>query len=182
MSFLLNIAGIYIPSFVKKKYLLKLFNAVSEAFHSETPDLSGCGYKECLRNFAETTRTEAGKALQGDVDLEHVRRTLFNRAYQIGGELRSFFSVKTKEEAGTLSRILYKGLGIDFRMNSAGEISIVRCYFGDYYTPEICGLISSLDEGILAGISGGGKLEFHCRITEGEKNCRAFFKFSETGK
>ncbi len=78
-----------------------------------------------------------------------------------------------------MGRILYRALKIDFRGISSGEIEISRCYFSQFYSPQICELISSLDEGILAGLAGDGRLTFSQRITEGRDCCKALFVSAE---
>jgi hypothetical protein len=71
-----------------------------------------------------------------------------------------------------ISRRLYGLLHIDFQGDFSGNITIKKCYFSSYYSKEICQLISALDEGIAAGLSGGGKLSFFQRITEGQPCCQ----------
>ena len=56
-----------------------------------------------------------------------------------------------------------------------GEIKVSSCYFSRFYTPEQCALMSYMDSGIIAGILGGGKIEFTERITEGCGGCKVFF-------
>jgi hypothetical protein len=72
-----------------------------------------------------------------------------------------------------MSSILYQILGIDFEGDTSGEVTIKKCFFSDYYSQQVCQIISSLDEGVAAGLSGGGNLSFSGRITEGKDCCRA---------
>ena len=51
------------------------------------------------------------------------------------------------------------------------EFAIRRCFFSGFYSPEVCRLISSLDEGLAAGLTGG-KLCFVQRITDGGSCCK----------
>ena len=44
----------------------------------------------------------------------------------------------------------------------------------------IDGLVSGLDEGLLAGLAGDGRLVFTERLTEGADRCRARFVAEET--
>jgi len=64
-------------------------------------------------------------------------------------------------------------LGIDFLGEPDGSMVMTRCFFSDYYSSPVCRLISSLDEGLLVGLAGGGRLSFSQRITEGHECCRA---------
>jgi hypothetical protein len=74
-----------------------------------------------------------------------------------------------------LSRFLYGILDIEFHGNRSGEITIGRCYFSDFYSPQACEVMSAMDRGLLAGLAGGGDLVFTERITEGRPCCRARF-------
>ena len=74
-----------------------------------------------------------------------------------------------------MGKILYEMLGIEFLDTGQGTITIPKCFFSQYYTDQICQLISALDEGVLAGLSGGGRLDFSQRLTEGNDCCKAQF-------
>ena len=71
------------------------------------------------------------------------------------------------------ARVVYGLLDIDLRGTPDGEITVRRCAFSDSYSPEVCRLVSALDTGLLAGLSGGDRLEFTQRITEGGPCCLA---------
>jgi hypothetical protein len=71
------------------------------------------------------------------------------------------------------ARMVYGLLDIDLRGTRDGRITVRRCAFSDVYSAEICRLISALDAGLLAGLSGGDRLEFTQRITEGAPCCLA---------
>jgi len=58
-------------------------------------------------------------------------------------------------------------------------VIIKYCGFSRFYTGRVCRLISALDGGTFAGLSGGGKLEFSQRITEGHDCCRGRLLFPE---
>ena len=71
------------------------------------------------------------------------------------------------------ARMVYELLDIDFRGTGQGEITVRRCAFSDIYSAEVCWLVSALDTGLLAGLSGGDRLEFSQRITESAPTCLA---------
>ena len=73
----------------------------------------------------------------------------------------------------TAARLIYRGLGLDFRGSADGTVVVRRCAFAGVYSPRVCALVSVLDRGLLAGLTGGGVLEFRQRITEGVDCCRA---------
>jgi hypothetical protein len=81
------------------------------------------------------------------------------------------------------ARVIYRLLGIDFRGRADGTIVIRRCGFSRVYSPRACELVSGLDEGLLAGLAGGGggrgRLVFASRITEGCARCEATFHFED---
>jgi hypothetical protein len=108
--------------------------------------------------------------------------------------------VRTVEETMAAGRLLYRMLGIDFQGDARGEVprrgrsprrwpsgystreegergevTIARCYFSSYYSPQVCRLMSAMDQGLFAGLSGGGRLIFMTRITEGYDHCQAQF-------
>jgi predicted ArsR family transcriptional regulator len=68
---------------------------------------------------------------------------------------------------------VYGLLDIDLRGNGRGELTVRRCAFSEVYSAEVCRLVSALDAGLLAGLSGGDRLEFTRRITEGAPCCLA---------
>ena len=74
-----------------------------------------------------------------------------------------------------LGKILYRMLKIEFNGSAEGEVVIRHCFFSPYYTPEVCRIISALDEGLLSGLSNGGQMVFKERITEGKTCCLAVF-------
>ncbi len=75
-------------------------------------------------------------------------------------------------EAAHVARALYRVIGVDFRVGAAGGFVVKSCLFSSRYTPAACRLISSLDAGLLAGLTGGARMVFTQRITEGAAVCR----------
>jgi hypothetical protein len=177
MNLLLSIARIYLPAFIKKKKVKELFELTADAFQSDLPVLKNLSYHDCLKAFAHFSKTKAEEVIQrhNDTETDAVKKRLYRNAYQMGEKLRQDFRIESWTEVIRLSKILYKILAIDFTADASGEVVIKRCFFSPYYTPDICGIISSLDEGMAAGLSAGGGLIFKERITEGKNCCRATF-------
>jgi hypothetical protein len=71
------------------------------------------------------------------------------------------------------ARAVYRVLDIDLRGSPAGEVVVARCSFARIYSPEVCALMSSLDSGLFAGLTGGRRLTFSLRLTEGAPACAA---------
>lgn len=164
---------ICIPSFMKKKKLEQLFDIVADAFGKSPPPLERLSYRERLKAFALYTSQEAEKRIQGGQGLENIKKRLHENAYILGQGVRKDFGIRSPREVMEMSSILYQILGIDFEGDASGEVTIKKCFFSDYYSPQVCQIISSLDEGVAAGLSGGGKLSFSGRITEGKDCCKA---------
>jgi hypothetical protein len=173
MNILLKILRFYIPVFIKKKNLEELFVLTAEAFKCNTPSLKGISFNEMLKMYALFTKNEAGNAMNNGSDIRTIKEQLYQNAFLFGKKIGTLFNIHTMNELMILSKMLYNIIGIDFAGNNEGEITIENCYFTQFYSDKICQIVSSLDEGILAGISGGKQLVFYSRITEGKECCRA---------
>ena len=175
---LLKIMQLYVPEFIKKKKLNELFRLTADAFQTELPELKGKGtsFAGRLSGYALFTKEQAESHLQSGRPLEEVKRRLYQNSYILGQNLRKSLRIVTREEAVTALKVIYKLIGIDFQCDRQGGIIIKRCFFSQYYSGEVCKLISSLDEGLAAGLSGGGRLCFSQRITEGCGCCKGYFR------
>ncbi|MCJ7680410.1 MAG: hypothetical protein MUP70_06785, partial [Candidatus Aminicenantes bacterium] len=121
------------------------------------------------------TKTKAEEVIKLQIGTEAVKQRLYRNASRMGEKLRQDFHIETQADVIRLCTLLYRILKLEFSGNSSGEVIIKRCFFSQFYTPDVCGLISSLDEGVAAGLSAGGRLVFKERITEGKSCCRATF-------
>ena len=177
MALLLTLAAVYVPRSIRRRKLEVLSRATADAFRATEPCLRDCSPDECLRLYAEFTREQAERAIRNGSEQE-VRARLYQNAYRLGRQLKSDYRVGRTDimRAGS---IVYRMLGIDFKGTPGGEITISRCFFSTYYSSHVCELISSLDEGLLVGLAGEGKLSFHQRITEGAQCCLAHLKTGE---
>lgn len=171
---LLKIMQLYMPEFIKKKKLNELFRLTADAFQSELPELRGLSFAECLSKYALFTKEQAESYLQSGRPLEEVKHRLYQNSCIFGQNLRKSLHIITWEEAVTVLKAIYKLIGIDFQYDRQGEIIIKHCFFSKYYSGGVCKLISSLDEGLAAGLSSGGRLCFNQRITEGGSCCKGF--------
>ena len=130
---------------------------------------------ELLKAYAQFTAEEAVRAIQHGDNLERLHQKLYEMAYALGSRLRRWLRPGDKKDCLAIVTLLYRNIGIQLEKESPGTIYIRRCYFSNFYTPEICSVISAVDQGIFAGIYQGGKLTFRERITEGCAVCRADF-------
>jgi hypothetical protein len=174
MNLLVRMLGWYTPVFVKRWALLELFHSTAQAFGHELPACNR-SFDQCLRAYAQFTALEVKRALGRGDDLVALEDRLWHNAHRLGKRLRTFLHLARTEDAMRLARLLYGMIGIDFQSDARGEITIQCCYFSQFYSPQVCQIISSLDEGLLAGLTGGGRLTFSARITEGAPRCRACF-------
>jgi hypothetical protein len=172
MGLALIAARLYLPKAPRKRKLEELFRAAADAFNCPVPHLGDCSTEEMLEKFAVFTRENAITAIQNGTTSE-LKERLYFQAQLIGRNLREELKIRTFRETMMACQLIYKALKIEFRGDSQGQIRINRCYFSRYYSGKVCRIISSLDEGLAAGLSGGLKLEFTQRITEGSACCRA---------
>jgi hypothetical protein len=181
MGLLLTVSKIYLPGFLRRRKLEMLLAATAEAFQVETPSTRGLPYPDVLELFARFSAEQANKSIQAGSQIQ-TRERLFLNASRIGKQMRANFNVTTPEEVMRTAELAYRILKIDLEGQPSGEIEIKECFFSAYYSGRVCRMISALDEGILSGLSGGGKLSFSARLTEGSQSCRAFLKREETRK
>lgn len=175
MSLIVKALQLYVPQTVKKQRLERLFTLTADAFQAQSPDTSGLSFDEALLQYALFTREEAEKAIRRSDGLPVIRDRLYRSARQMGQELRNTLRVGTPQQAASAFQLLYRVLGIESSAHFPGEVLITRCFFSRFYSAEVCQLISALDAGVAAGLSGGGSLTFDQRITEGSECCRARF-------
>jgi len=180
MNIRLTLARVYVPFWIQKKKLKELFALTAQAFQSEEPALEGLSQKEVLEKYAIFTKENTEKLLVSDEKTKIAKDQLYKKAFQMGSNLREELRISSPKEFMASARLLYHLIGIDFRGEKTGRITIRKCYFKRFYSEDICKIISSLDKGILAGLSGGtGKLEFLDRLTSGADCCRAVFHFGD---
>ena len=180
MNLIIEAANLYMPAPVKRRGLLELFAITATAFECDAPHVAGVSHSEMLRAYALFTAEQAGQALERSADPREIQDRLYAGACRMGANLRHAFRITNDAEALAAAKVLYRALGIHLsaspRGQSGAEVTVRRCFFSDYYTRDTCRLIASLDAGLFAGLSGGGRLEFYRRITEGATCCKAHFR------
>jgi len=156
----------------------ELFHLTADAFQCEVPDLSGLSFQALLLKYAWFTQEQAERSIQCHHDLDLIKTRLYHNAYQLGQSIRKSLYITSLEEYLLISRIIYSILSINFQGDLQGNIVIRQCYFSKFYSSEVCRIISSLDEGLAAGL-GGGNLQFYQRITEGHNCCKAHLEMEQ---
>lgn len=175
----MNLTGqmmrLYVPEPIRRRALHELFGATAQAFGRSVPPLEHASADELLYRYARFTAEEGAQRLARGGDLAEVGEQLFSAADAIGRRLRRDLGITSTSDTMAVARAVYRLLRIDFRGTPDGDVRVSRCYFSDFYSAAVCKLISALDQGLLAGLSGGGRLEFRRRITEGTPSCVAVF-------
>ncbi len=176
MNLRLALASVYLPAVVKRRKLAELLRRTAGAFGDAAPDVTGASFEEGLRTFAALSTRWAEQAGRSDAGAaDRLRAT----AREFGKEIRHALRIDTPADAMRAARLLYGLLGIELEARVDGTLVMRRCYFADWYAPRVCALMSALDEGVLAGLAGGGSLTFASRITEGCDRCSATFHFED---
>jgi len=160
------------PGWARRWALRALFRATARAFDRPLPSLAGLSADQRLLRYAERTRDWAGELLRDGGDPAAVQARLYRNALRLGQACRWLCGLRGQRDALAMGRLLYRWLEIDFRADGEA-ILIRRCYFSRLYSSDICQVMSALDRGLLAGLSGGRQLAFSERITEGRPGCRA---------
>jgi predicted ArsR family transcriptional regulator len=173
MSLALRLLDGHVPAVARRAALRALFATTAAGFGCPVPPLGGLDADALLRRYARFTRDQAVAALRDGRDLPALHDRLERGAHALGARLRAGLRVRTTEDAMAAARVVYGLLGIDLRGTGDGGITVRRCAFSDIYSAEVCRLVGALDTGLLAGLSGGGHLEFTERITEGAPACLA---------
>jgi hypothetical protein len=182
MNLRLSLLNIFMPYKLKEQALRELFDATARAFQVSPPVLDGLRFNDILRNYADLTRAAAKQQINKKEDIDRTRKRLYENAFKIGKEIRNKLRILSREDALKAARILYRAIGIDFLCSKSGEVLVRSCYFSRFYSCEVCWIISSLDEGLIAGLTGGGRLWFRSRITEGNKSCVGTIEFLKPKK
>ena len=173
MNLLSVMLRIYTPRFLKRRELENLFRLTASAFGTDVPAGTALTYAERLGQYARFTNEESAKSLlASDAGIE-MKEKLFLSGFAIGDRLRKTLGCSTGDEAVDAMRLVYRMIGIELISPAPGAVAVRRCYFSAFYAPETCRVISALDDGVFAGLSGGGRLRFTGRISEGAECCTA---------
>lgn len=162
--------------FVVRRLLRRSANAFGACLPSSRRPRSG---SELLRAYATFSDARAELLLAGRGDLDSVQRDLWRTADQMGRGMRRWLGIKTLADAMAAAGAVYRALDIDLSGSATGDVVVARCSFAAVYGPEVCAVMSALDAGLFAGLTGGRSLTFTQRITEGAPACLATLRPSE---
>jgi hypothetical protein len=173
MNLWFKLLAVYTPEFLRKRGLQVLYDITARGLRCTAPGLNGEGYEDCLEEYALFAREQTLRALNDGDDISDLRKRLFRISYKYGKKIRENLNVTSQKEVNRVSKYLYKNIYSDFYGNENGGFSITKCYFSQFYTPDVCKVTSAVDAGLLSGLQGGGYLVFSDRITEGKSSCKA---------
>jgi hypothetical protein len=165
MSLRTRIFALPLPGFLRAACIAALARLTAAAFDL-SPRRIGC-----LDDYAAFTAEQAETALTAGNSTAEIEEKLFNGSRHLGSRLRFWLGIRSVQEAMSAARSLYRIVGVDFRAESSGRFVVPRCRFSTCYSPAVCRLISSLDAGIVFGLTGGAGMLFVRRITEGSAFC-----------
>jgi len=175
VKLLATMLDVYTPPFVRRQAVRALVQSTAAALEVDPPALGGMSADALLRRYAEFSASQVAAQIEGGRDMAAVEQRLYEAAVALGRRFGGPFRIRSMKDMQTVGRVLYRMLGIDFESDERGEVIIRRCFFSQAYSAQVCQVMSAMDRGLFAGLSGGGQLEFSGRITEGQCCCRARF-------
>jgi hypothetical protein len=170
-------AEIGVPGPIRTRKFRELAALTADAFQVPEPEFPARPREARLEDFARWTRDLAERTAADEAAAVSAGIRLRERSFIFGSRLRRILKPRNPAEVMRAARVLYRLIGIDFQGTEDGEIIVSRCFFSGIYAPSTCAMIAALDEGVLAGLAGGGSLRFIGRLTEGGDCCRARFRF-----
>lgn len=173
MNTRLALLRLHVPGVVRRSILRNLITAMGRAFERHPPDTARLTEPELMTHAIGCSRTWAEEAIRTGADLERLDRRMFREASRLGRRARRRLRVSSEADGLAAARIVYGAIGIDFRPRGTREVSIPTCAFACAYVPDVCRLMSSMDSGLIAGLTGARGLRFTERITEGAATCHA---------
>jgi hypothetical protein len=168
---------LYTPEFIQRMILVRLTTLSAVSLRCSPGPVQGRSARELLENYARFTADAVSREFSQNGDPSVIKNRLYREAFQAGQAFRLRFGVTAREDVIRLMRFLYRVIRIDFQSDSQGTgIIISKCFFSRFYSSEVCRVMSGLDQGMAAGLSGGEHLEFKERITDGYSVCRAYWR------
>jgi len=160
----------HVPGPLRRRMFDRLVRLTADAFGVPAPDMR---LDEGIDRFAAFTRNEAERALGTAVTSAAASVRLYDGARAMGEAIRRQLGIRRLDDALRALRLLYAAIGIELHCHAGHELRVTSCAFSGVYTPEVCEFVSSLDAGLVDGLTGGLTMSFVERITEGAPACRA---------
>jgi hypothetical protein len=157
---------------VRRTILREVLAATARAFDREPPATTPRSVRTLSHVCIERSDAWAREALARGEDLSRIRARLFAEARSLGARARRELRVRDEAQGAAAARLLYRAIGVDLRADREG-VRVSRCAYASAYSPQVCRLMSAMDSGLIAGLTGAAGLVFTARITEGAPACRA---------
>ncbi|MCD7809293.1 MAG: hypothetical protein LUH02_08115 [Erysipelotrichaceae bacterium] len=164
-----------IGAYIEIKILMK---QTAKVFGVKVPKGIGFSVSKLLKNYAQLTTDISLNFIENKQDRNQLQQDLYYMAFQLGSDLRWWLKPQNNQDCFDIIVMLYRNIKISLCEQSQ-TICVHQCYFSDFYTPEVCSIISAIDQGIFAGVYQGGTLSFYKRITEGHEICVAHFNLDD---
>jgi hypothetical protein len=179
VSLRLRALELHVPARMSRTAIDRLFEATASAFGRSREDADRLDRRALLARYIAFTAACADETLKHDADVGAVSCRLWRNAFVLGRLLRRGLGIRTRDAGVRAARVVYGIIGIDFQGDRSGTVAVDCCPFAVAYSPRTCRLMSSLDAGLIAGLTDGGRLEFSERITEGRPRCLARITWTE---
>ena len=114
----MRLAAVFLLGGARRREIAQLFARTAAAFGCPLPCPQARGAKGLLAEYALFTREQAEAALDSGKDLQALERRLFRAALAVGIDYRRRLRVRSFSDAMAAARLIYRGLGIDFRGRS----------------------------------------------------------------
>jgi hypothetical protein len=175
MSLRLSLLSLAFPKKLRLRMLDELAQVTARGFETKLPGWRGASFDSRVTEYALFTAREAGVLVDAgdEAAIAAARDRLHAGARQLGERLRRRLGVRDVDEAFAAFQLLYRQIGIEVIAGPPGDIRVRRCFFARHYTESVCGIVSALDQGLVAGLFAGALLEFQERLTGGGACCRA---------
>lgn len=173
MNARLLLVRLHLPASIRRSILRELIAAMARAFEREMPPTMGLSSAELMSLAVESSRAWAEDAIREAPDLGRLERRLFYEAAGLGRQARVRLRINTEMDGMAAARVIYRAIGIDFRSRRSPEVLISRCAFARAYGPDVCRLMSSMDSGLIVGLTGALGMRFTQRLTDAAPACRA---------
>lgn len=173
MNIRLTLLRLHLPEALRRSVLRELITTTARAFGRTPPRTAGVPARTLSAVAVERSNAWAREAIAAGTDLRGIQAHLFSEASTLGARARRRLRVGGEAEGLAAARLVYRAIGIDLRPGCAGDVVVPRCAFAGAYSPEVCRLMSAMDSGLIAGLTGAEGMRFTARLTEGAPACRA---------
>lgn len=167
----------------KRLQLQVMARMVSAACERPRVALTATTHEARLEEFGRLSARRAAEAAASPDGGAAARAALISRAYILGRALARALA-PLGATADTVATALYANIGIELQPRLPQGVTVPRCAFCAWYSPEQCAFMSAFDRGILTGLVGAGakgaELEFSARLTEGAAACEAALVMAKT--